>query len=248
MNMGKLYQVRGIVLSAQDFQENDRLLQILTPSRGKIAAIAKGVRKATSSLRSGTQRLCLARFLLYEGKSLATVTQCQVEDFYGPVREDLSKLLTACYLAEIAETVTQPGQPSYSFFWLLKKSLSLLSTEDPFIVARAFEVKTLNCLGFAPRFASCASCGAEPGIPGRVIISPAAGGILCPACQGTYSPEYGLSGESLKVWQNLSRLKMESLHRLRLSSQCRSELEEVLPSYLEYYLERSLKSRRLLHL
>ncbi|SMB93003.1 DNA replication and repair protein RecO [Thermanaeromonas toyohensis ToBE] len=246
--MGKLYQVRGIVLSTRDFQENDRILNILTPSKGKITAIAKGVRKATSSLRSGTQRLCLARFLLYEGKSLAIVTQCQVEDFFGPVRESLERLLTACYLAEIAEAVTVPGQPSSGMFGLLKGSLTLLTREDPFLVARTFEARTISLLGLAPRLGSCAACGGTLSSRGPVAVSPAAGGALCPSCQGGYGPEYYLSRESLGAWQRLSDLRGKNLHCLKLSARCRGELEEVLPAYLEYYLERKLKSRRLLHL
>lgn len=246
--MGRLYQVRGIVLSTQDFQENDRILNILTPNRGKITAIAKGVRKATSSLRSGTQRLCLARFLLYEGKSLATVTQCQVEDFFGPVRENLERLLTACYLTEIAEVATLPGQPSYSMFGLLKKSLTLLAREEPFLIARAFEVKTIGLLGLAPRLSSCAACGGTLSSQGMIAVSPVAGGTLCPSCQGRHNPEYYLSRESLRTWEYLSNLRGENLHRLKLSPRCRGELQEVLPAYLEYYLERKLKSRRLLHL
>lgn len=246
--MGKLYQVRGIVLSTQDFQDNDRILNILTPSRGKIAAIAKGARKATSSLRSGTQRLCLARFLLYEGKSLATVTQCQVEDFFGPVRENLGRLLTACYLTEIAEAATVPGQPSSGMFKLLKDSLSLLGREEPSLIARAFEVKTISLLGLAPRLSSCAACGGALSWQGTVAVSPVAGGALCASCRGRYSPEYYLSQESLRTWEHLTKLRGENLHRLKLSTRCRGELEEVLPAYLEYYLERKLKSRILLHL
>ncbi|MCG0277546.1 MAG: DNA repair protein RecO [Thermanaeromonas sp.] len=246
--MGKLYQVRGIVLSTQDFQDNDRILSILTPSRGKVTAIAKGARKATSSLRSGTQQLCLSRFLLYEGKSLATITQCQVEDFFGAVREDLKRLLTACYLTEIAEAVTVPGQPGYGMFKLLKESLSLLAREDPFIVTRAFEVKTIGLLGLAPRLNLCVSCGASLDWQEAVAVSPAAGGTLCSSCQGRYSPEYRLSKEGLKIWEYLTRWRGESLSRLKLSTRCRGELEEVLPAYLEYYLERKLKSRILLHL
>lgn len=244
--MAGLYQVKGIVLSTQDFQEADRILHILTPSRGKITAIAKGVRKAKSSLRSGTQRLCLARFLLYEGKSMATVTQCQLEDFFAPLRENLTRLLTACYLAEIAEEAALPGQASPGMFWLLRESLGLLTREDPSLVARAFEARIIHLLGFSPRLTVCAACE-SPLEEGKAIsVAPEAGGALCPSCRGKHGPEYCLSRETLAVWRRLMVIEGAHLKRLKLSSRCQAELAEVLPAYLEYYLDRKLKSRILM--
>lgn len=244
--MSGLYQVRGIVLSTRDFQETDRILHILTPNRGKITAIAKGVRKARSSLRSGTQRLCLARFLLYEGKSMATVTQCQVEDFFGPLREDLTRLLNACYLAEIAEAATLPGQANAGMFWLLQKSLHLLTREEPFLVARAFEARMIHLLGVAPRLSVCAACESPLEGERAITVAPGAGGALCRNCRGKHGPEYLLSKETLAVWRRLMETSIDYLRRLKLSPRCQSELAEVMPAYLEYYLDRKLKSRALI--
>ncbi|MGI9950801.1 DNA repair protein RecO [Moorellaceae bacterium AZ2] len=243
--MAGLYQVQGIVLSSQDFREADRILHILTPNRGKITAIAKGVRKAKSSLRSGTQRLCLARFLLYEGRSMATVTQCQVENFFAPLRESLERLLTACYLAEIAEVSVPAGQASPEMFSLLRRSLSLLIRENPHLVARAFEARAINVLGFAPRLNLCAACGA-PLEQGLIPFAPAAGGALCGRCSRRYGPEYHVSREALAVWRTLGSMGGSHLGRLKLSPRCQSELAEILPAYLEYYLDRRLKSRSLM--
>ncbi|GFN22505.1 MAG: DNA repair protein RecO [Thermoanaerobacteraceae bacterium] len=243
--MAGLYQVQGIVLSTQDFREADRILHILTPNRGKITAIAKGVRKAHSNLRSGTQRLCLARFLLYDGRSMATVTQCQVEDFFAPLRADLERLLTACYLAEIADVSVPAGQASPEMFGLLRRSLGLLVRENPHLVARAFEARAISVLGFAPRVNLCAACGA-PLEEGLIPFAPAAGGALCSRCSRQYGAQYRVSREALAVWRNLASMGGSHLSRLKLSPRCQRELAEILPAYLEYYLDRRLKSRILM--
>jgi len=237
--------VQGIVLSTWDFRETDRLLHILTPSRGKITAIAKGVRKAHSSLRSGTQRLCLARFLLYDGRSIATVTQCQVEEFFAPLRSNLERLLTACYLAEIAEVSVPAGQASPEMFDLLRRSLDLLTRENPPMVARAFEARALRVLGFAPRLEACSACGG-PLAEGLIPFAPGAGGALCGRCGSQYGAEYRVSREALAVWRNLASAGGSHLGRLKISARCRRELAEILPAYLEYYLDRRLKSRILM--
>ena len=43
--MGTIIKTVGIVLSAVDFSDSDKILTVLTPNLGKISVMAKGVRK-----------------------------------------------------------------------------------------------------------------------------------------------------------------------------------------------------------
>ncbi|AKX93357.1 DNA repair protein RecO [Moorella thermoacetica] len=241
--MPGLFQAEGIVLKSRDYQETDQLLTILTRTHGKLEAIVKGVRKPRSSLRSGTQQLCRSRFLFYAGKSLATVTQCEVQEIYGPLRQDLKRLAYAYYLVEIADGVVMPGQVNQAMYLLLQQGLEALGELEPALVARAFEARTLKLLGLAPRLEACALCQRELKGNGRVAIAPAAGGALCPECRGHQGREYLVSRGGVKTWQQLNRLNWSYLKRLQINPMLMGELGEVMPAFLEYYLDRRLRSR-----
>ena len=243
--MPGLFQAEGIVLKSRDYQETAQLLTILTRTHGKIEAIVKGVRKPYSSLRSGTQQLCRSRFLFYAGKNLATVTQCEVQEIFAPLRQDLKRIARAYYLVEIADSVVMPGQVNQAMYLLLQQGLENLGELElePDLVCRAFEARTLKILGLEPCLDACVSCQGELKGSGRVAIAPAAGGALCPACQGHQGREFLVSRGSLKTWQQLNRLNWKFLKRLQVSLPLMRELGEVMPAFLEYYLDRRLRSR-----
>lgn len=241
--MTGLFRAEGIVLKSKDYREADQLLTILTPGFGRIDAIAKGVRKPRSRLRSGTQQLCRSRFLFYAGKNLATVTQCEVQSIFAPLRQDLRRLAYAYYLVEIADVVALPGQASPGIYNPLNHALELLATIDPELVARAFEARILKNLGLQPRLDFCAACQGPLGNGIRVSISPAAGGILCSDCRGQQGQEYNLSPGSVKIWQRLNYLDWRYLKRLQISPFLGRQLREVIPAFLEYYLDRKIRSR-----
>ncbi|MDN5347487.1 MAG: repair protein RecO [Clostridia bacterium] len=241
--MAGLFRADGIVLSSRDFGEADKLIRILTPRRGKIEAIAKGARKANSSLRGGTQLLAYSSFLLYDGRELATVTQCELRRSFIPLCGELGTLAHAYYLAEIADAVVMPGEPNPGMFYLLLASLSLLTRTDPEIVARAYEARTLKLMGLQPRFKKCALCGRDLKQQNKVPFAIKAGGALCPKCCRGQDKVIFMNADALAAWKRLNFFPWEKLKCLHLGPGLLRELAVVMPGYLEYQLERKLKSR-----
>ena len=62
------YQTEGIILKRVDFKEADRIITFITPDKGKIGAIAKGVRKPKSKLAGGIELLTISDLGLIRGK------------------------------------------------------------------------------------------------------------------------------------------------------------------------------------
>ena len=52
------YKDYGIILKAINFGEADKLLTILTKSKGKIRAIAKGIRRARAKFSGSLENYC----------------------------------------------------------------------------------------------------------------------------------------------------------------------------------------------
>ena len=56
--------VNALMLKAADYNENDKILTLLTAERGRITAGIKGVKKAGAKLKFAAQPFCFAEYVL----------------------------------------------------------------------------------------------------------------------------------------------------------------------------------------
>ena len=61
-------KTQAIVLRRTNYGEADRILNILTP-QGKMAVMARGVRKEKSRLAGGIEMFCLSDIVVHQGRS-----------------------------------------------------------------------------------------------------------------------------------------------------------------------------------
>ncbi|PWX17674.1 DNA repair protein RecO, partial [Clostridium perfringens] len=93
-----LIESGGVIIKAQDYKENDKLLWIFTEKMGKITAIAKGAKKSKSKLFSLTHPLCYGDYLLFKGKGLYRLSEGKIRTSFQTSLTDLEKLTYASYL------------------------------------------------------------------------------------------------------------------------------------------------------
>ncbi len=115
-----------IILRRTNFGEADRILNVLTPARGKMSAIAKGVRRPKSKLAGGLELFAVCDVTFMEGMSeLAVVTSARLQQFFGNILKDYDRMQCAyeCVkqINRVAETVSEP-----EFYVLLRGSLEAL--------------------------------------------------------------------------------------------------------------------------
>ena len=80
-------KTEGIVLRSMRYGEADRILHVFTPGRGRLSAIAKGVRKAKSRFGGRLEPFFRIDLVLYEGRSdLLTVTSANTVQGYRRLR------------------------------------------------------------------------------------------------------------------------------------------------------------------
>ena len=177
-------KTEAIVLRSIRYGEADRVLHLYTPGRGRVSAIAKGVRKTKSRFGGRLEPFFRLNVLLHEGRSdLMTVTGAETVAGFPRLREDARSLDGAARACEAVSRVFDDGDPHEGVFHLLGNQLALLDG-DPARATRAnalaFRLKLLLAAGFAPHLASCASCGEREHLVG---FSGAAGGVVCGACE-----------------------------------------------------------------
>ena len=73
--MSRLYRDQGIVLRTMRLGEADRIVTLMSAGRGKIRAVAKGVRKTKSRFGGRLEPTAHVAALFYEGRELDIITQ-----------------------------------------------------------------------------------------------------------------------------------------------------------------------------
>jgi DNA repair protein RecO (recombination protein O) len=179
----------AVVLRSMRFGEADRILHLYTPGRGRIGAIAKGVRRSRSRFGGRLEPFFRVSLGLHEGRSdLMTVTSAETVAPHRALRERADALDAAGRACDAVSRLFDSGEPHPEVFNLLCTMLALLDS-DPGAsnVERrlAFRLKLLLAAGLAPQLAACATCGEESGLVG---FSPAAGGVVCGACEASAFP------------------------------------------------------------
>jgi DNA repair protein RecO (recombination protein O) len=242
------------VLRQRELAEADRILQLLSRERGKISALAKGVKRPRSKLAGGLQLFSHVRLLLAAGRQLDLITQCEPIESFLPLREDLDRFALASHLVELTDSFMEEGAPLPGLFDLLLNSLrGLAGSPAPDLIARGFELKLTALLGYAPQLAGCVSCGRQfrpeaPGAEGppaaklRSGFSVSLGGLVCDGCRSRTPGLVSLSGETVGAMRRLLKLSPQETSGLGVSARACGELEGVLRSYLEHRLERRLRS------
>ncbi len=89
----RTYKSEAIVLRSMRYSEADRILHLYTAERGRIGAIAKGVRKTKSRFGARLEPLSHVELMLHEGAGeLQTITGVELLRSHHAVREDNYRL------------------------------------------------------------------------------------------------------------------------------------------------------------
>jgi len=171
-----LYRDEGVVLRTYRLGEADRIIVLLTAGRGKVRAVAKGVRKTSSRFGARLEPTTHVALQLYEGRSLHTVTQVEAIDTFVAVRGDLDRLSRATTILEVCDQVAQEGEPNQRLLQMLLGALRALEARDSALLVPAFFLKLLATEGTKPLLDACAVCGSGEGL---AAFDHAQGGTLC---------------------------------------------------------------------
>jgi DNA repair protein RecO (recombination protein O) len=235
-------RVEAIVLRHLNWGEADRLIWLFTKEYGKLRAVAKGVRKARSRKAGHLEPFTRVSLLLARGKEIPLITQVETLDAYLPIREDLIRMTCGLYLVELLDRFTYEEGANIGIFTLLTDSLGRLSQAvDQDLVARYYEVRLLDHLGFRPQLLKCAQCSEEIK-PENQYFSSQQGGVLCPKCGPKLSGSRPISMQALKYLRHFQRSNFKDASRVVLTSSLNHELEMIMQHYLTYLLERGLNT------
>jgi len=229
-----LYRERGVVLRTYKLGEADRIVVLLTEGRGKVRAVAKGVRKTKSRFGSRLEPTSHVSLLLYEGRELDVVTQAESIEHHRRIREDLGRLAKATAVLEAVDQLAQEREPSSQLYRMVVGALRALDDADSPLLVAGFYWKLLAAEGVAPLTDACARCGSDGPLVAFDLVE---GGVLCRSCRSG-SP---ISGDALAL---LVRVLGGDLNRALAEppGPATRELEGLATTAMETHLERRLRS------
>lgn len=99
----KNFNIRGIILKRNKVGETDRVITILTQEYGKLVAVAKGVRKLTSSKRAFLEPGNLVKAYFVKTKSLPLLTQAKLISDCSQARNNLIEIRKLTQFLEILD-------------------------------------------------------------------------------------------------------------------------------------------------
>src|SRR3954468_18698931 len=168
---GRTYTTEAVVLRSFRLGEADRVLHLYTLDRGRVGAVAKGVRKTKSRFGARLEPLSHVALMLHEGAGeLQTVTGAELVRPHSDAREDYYRLSVGLIGAEAMLRLFSEQEANERAFTALTRFLDVLDA-SPVLTARpalaplvlSFQLKLLWLSGYLPHLTSCAEC-AETGV------------------------------------------------------------------------------------
>src|SRR6184192_4126094 len=182
---GRAYKTEAVVLRSFRFGEADRVLHLYTLERGRIGAVAKGIRKTKSRFGARLEPLSHVELMLHEGAGeLQTITGVDLLRSHHAAREEPYRLNVGLIGAEAMLRLFGEPEANERAFGALARFLDLLD-ESPVLaperpaldpLALSFQLKLLWLSGYLPHLTSCVECGTQEAA--LIGYSAAAGGAV----------------------------------------------------------------------
>jgi DNA repair protein RecO (recombination protein O) len=234
----RTYATEAVVLRSLRLGEADRIVHLYTQDRGRIGAVAKGIRKTKSRFGGRLEPLSHVALQLHQGSGeLQTVTGVDLVRSHSAIREQPYRLSVGLIGAEAMLRLFTEQERNERAFVALTRFLDALdetgarSTRaalDP--LALSFQLKLLWVSGYLPHLTSCAECGADDAA--LVGYSPQAGGAVCRACGVGSLP---LSPAGIGGIETLLREPLAAAQNSGLSERAARDALGVVTSSYEYH-------------
>ena len=245
----RVYKTEGIVVRQSPMGEADRVLTLLSPERGQIRAVAKGVRRARGRLTGHLELLNRVHVSISKGRNLDIVVEAQCLDGLPALRNDLGRVAAGMYVAELADAFSVPQDDDHrdsdvrKVYELVTEALSRLDSGGPANELLAcFKIRLLALAGFAPELSVCVECGLSLAQRDH-SYSATAGGIVCPGCIiGAPGPLLPVSVNAVKALRYYMSQGLAGAASLEVPFAVQADAGRVLDTHLRHHLDRDPRS------
>lgn len=247
------YTDEGVILRTVKLGEADRIITILTKNHGKIRAVARGVRRTKSRFGGRLEVFNRDKFLIFEGRGeLQHINQAESIDAYGAhFITDYDAYIAANVMVESVDKLLDSasdlvGSDVREYYFLLIAALNSLARgqHSAHIIENSFLLRMLAIGGWYPRLDACVVCGRQTELD---YFSVQAGGMMCRTDRileassidtATRTQLYALLHGNWKLLTGSGGTEVS----------LGPETTEIVEEWLQYYVERPVRSLKLVGL
>ncbi len=239
----------AIILRTRDYSESDRLITFFSRNQGQLTGIAKGARRSKKRFVH-TLEPCSHVAVTYVDRptsGLVRLDASELKNAFIALRSDIARLGYASLSCEIVLGMSPERQANAALFDLLYQYLEQLERgAEPENTSLLFQTRILHLSGYGPNLQGCVLCGRKPRAGGNWFFSILQGGLVCKDHKHGQQP-YPVSLGTVMLLRQAQQLPLAKLWRLRFLRQSRQECRFLLIDLVRHYLEKDLKSLKLLH-
>jgi DNA repair protein RecO (recombination protein O) len=242
-----IHKTEAIVLNRRDFRETSLIADFFTRDFGKLSGLLKGIKTDLKKFASSVEPFSYNEIIFYKkiNSSLHLVSQCDTRDNFDAVRRDVFKTGIASCIMELLGAIMAQEDRNEDVFDLCLACLAELKTNhNPEKIATIFKIKMLAFSGFKPHFDSCVLCGDR--ILGQSKFSLSLGGLLCSRCQQKDMSSRTVFRGTVASILYIEKNDFKNNLNLGMNPQIKRELNMILNAFLNFHLEKELKSQKVL--
>jgi DNA repair protein RecO (recombination protein O) len=230
----------ALVLRRFDYGEADRIVWLILPGRGRLAAFAAGARKSKRRFAGALEPFTRLEVRLIPPRrgDLFRLAEADVLEIHEALRHSLEALASASAACELVaalcpEAHASPGADLYVPLLGYLRALSRAGVQQNDFYR--FLLLALEAAGLRPKLRRCARCHEAVGT-GRVFFDASEGGFLCDRCPPRFAGAVALSPGTANAMRQIESGDGEPC------IESPREAHELLLGYAQHHAGRTMKS------
>ena len=220
------------MLRARPLGEADRIIRLFTSERGKLDAVAKGVRRAKSHFAGRLEFGNECELQMHHGRSLDIIVNADIVRAPWERLVEPDRFATAQLVAELIDAFCEPDLAVPEVYDLLAGVLSAIAASDtPRALVPRFSLRLLASLGIEPPIDACIRCGRDLA-QDAAWVDPQAGGFICARCRENWRDLPELDAEDLRNLTGLRTPRGEGAAALLARPRVAAAIDEIIVHHL----------------
>ncbi len=170
-------------MRARNLGEADKIFTLFTVERGKLDAVAKGVRRQKSQLAGRLEFTNEVALTMHRGRNLDVITSAEIAREHWTRVVEPSAFATAHLIVELVDAFSEVDMAQPEVYGLLRGALhALCSAPEPARLVPRFALRLLGELGLGPASDACVRCG-DGFAANAAWADLEGGGLACERCR-----------------------------------------------------------------
>lgn len=237
----RYYKTSGLILKLVEYKDYDFIISILSPSHGKVSAVARGARRPKSRKTAHLDIFNFNDFQLSQGKGLDSISETKCTENFREFRKEFP--FDLFYVAELLEKIDFDEDDARNIYELIFISLKLADKSDFKKFIAVIELKLLKLLGFEPELGSFLNNGKKFELKDKFFAA-----YDQPGYNTKGEKNLMVSPELIKVQRYMIKESIEKQKLLNIDPVILKQLSKINKLWIQSVFDIKLKSIKFLEL